>query len=489
MTVEEFTKIANAANSSSTVIEVVVATGQTELKGSGALEFSPGKFALKFTCLEGEPPELPPIIHREQFWTVTGKFASGLQFTCRNVPPPSAWKWRWDSPKLCAFKLESIELEADGFDALTYDEFEENLHRAAAVGSSLGHKPIERQRILKRRSGVFHILIPKCSLLIGTQEVRQIVKHPFLGDTVSGVGRLLQGRVANFEYCLTEKGGDLAVDVRSKLGKPTSEVEDRRFSEALLDSISFTHGQQIQRFHVQYFRDHKLIENCFRPTGPLVRTSHIPFPERLCIERAFNERPFDFQAAFELVLSAYLNPTFPSEIRDYLSELQLTSVSGMNPSHSRLAVCRIFEGVVNLLFDDLGLSEVAKASLEVQSFNKAKISTVRWLSKRKRQGFKRLHSIIQNATPLTTAEKFRAVLQHYRMHFEGIPKQILSDWKERRNPLAHGRSDVEEGNQENLKAWFAQSRIAGGVIMLILKRMGYRGPMRISSLENTYIEI
>ena len=121
MTSEEFIKFAKSGNATIQALDVVVSTGQTELKGSGLLEVSRGSFLLKFTCCDGEPPELPSIIHREQFWKVTGKFPSGLGFTCLSVPPPSSWKWRLgESQKTCAFKLESIELEADGFAQLDH---------------------------------------------------------------------------------------------------------------------------------------------------------------------------------------------------------------------------------------------------------------------------------------------------------------------------------------------------------------------------------
>ena len=82
-----------------------------------------------------------------------------------------------------------------------------------------------------------------------------------------------------------------------------------------------------------------------------------------------------------------------------------------------------------------------------------------------------------------------AIAKHFGFNLSGIAREILDEWKRRRHPLAHGRFDGRENNAAALEAWAAQSRIVGGTIMLILKFSGYSGPMRLSSIENTYINI
>jgi hypothetical protein len=488
---ENFTKLVKGGNATIPVIQIVVTTTEGELKRSGALELTPGRFTLRFACLEGRPPELrEQVIHREQFWTLTGRFMTGLNFTCRHVPPPSSWSGL-GLPMICGFNLESIEFEAQGFDRLTYDEFEKLLARADAPPNPPANQewiPIKRDAI--RHTGIFHILVAGYPLLFGNEEIRQMTEHPFLGESGGGIGRVLKGTAGKFEYCLSEVEGDLAVDVRSKNGELTTEAEEHTFLDALLETISFTHGQQIRRFHSQYWRDHKLVENCFRPILPTARTSNVPFPERLCFAGVLKEISFHFPSAFDHVLQFFsVNDSAHFEIRDYLAELQHASAKGINPSHARLAVCRVFEGVVDLLFDDLKLGESPKTSADIMRFERAKTSTARWLSKKKRPAFKRLQSFVRSAKALTTIQKYQAIVRHFGFKPDGITAQILADWNSRRHLLAHGRSDTKEGNAENLKAWLAQSRIAGGINLLILKRSGYSGKMRLSFLENTYVDI
>src|SRR5204863_1534957 len=99
-----------------------------------------------------------------------------------------------------------------------------------------------------------------------------------------------------------------------------------------------------------------LIIDRFRPIVPGVRTSHVPFPRRLCWESVINRVSFRFPDAFNTILRFFfLNEAFGSTVNAFLTELRFASAKGINPTHSALALCRIFEGVIDALFEEEGL--------------------------------------------------------------------------------------------------------------------------------------
>lgn len=481
MDAEELSKLIKSGRASVPVFEVVVSTGQTELKGSGTLDFTPGKFALRFSCVEGVPPTMPTIIHRENFWSLAGRFVSGCAFSSANVPPPC---WLYWPPKECTLNLAFLDLESAGGDTAQYNSLLEHL-KMVAEANSTDRNQGELLKTGNYNSRIFHVVIADCPLVFATEEVTQTTEHPFFGKTIRGAGNVLRGAVEKFEFCLATKEGDLVVDVRSKNGEVTDESEERGFLDALLRTISLTHGQKIRSFLSQCWRDNKFVENRLRPINPPVRNSNVPFPESLCLEGRIGRVSFNFQSAFEQVVK-FFYAARQSKLRvisGYLSELQSTSVENIHPLHARLAVCRVFEGVVDLLFDDLNLEAIESENSEVVEFKAAKKKICEWIRENEGMAFTRIGSIVASANPLTTREKYQALTRHFRLDMHDISRTILDDWRNARHRLAHGESDVGEGSGGHFKAWTAQTRIEGGINMLLLKRCGYSGLMSISPME------
>jgi hypothetical protein len=491
VTADEFNKQARLGTFSVPVFDVRVTAGSTEITASGLLKVEPSSYRLELGWSEGSLPELPSIIMRKDFWKVNGKFSTGSSFSSEDVPPD--FSVTFPSRGKCTLSLESLCFEPEGFDRLTYQEFGAELERVAEI-----HKKMTKEGdpwtpinpISHQYAASFEVTLPNHSLFFGNREINQRTDHPFYGESFEQLGTALSGECEKFEYCLWKEKNDLEIGIRVKDGEACEDEEEpHRFCRALLNTIAFTHGHQVRPFRFRYRRNHKLISDRFRPVVPGVTTSHIPFPRRLCWESVVNRPPFRFADAFNTILRFFfLNETVGNEANGFLTELRFASAKGISPTHSALALCRIFEGVIDALFEHEGLRTKMEIFPETMCFETAKRETLSFLGHKDGPGFRRLSRCVQSASPITIAEKYRALFRHYAFSNNELFAKILKDWKRRRNPLAHGRQDYSN-DQETSENWMAQARIAGGINLLLLRAMGYKGVMGLSSLEDSFVEI
>jgi hypothetical protein len=157
-----------------------------------------------------------------------------------------------------------------------------------------------------------------------------------------------------------------------------------------------------------------------------------------------------------------------------------------------VGLCTVFEGVVDALFKEARLNEtLIEESTELQAFKKAREEVLDQIAAQGDldAGYKRLQSVIQAAEVVRKREKVIAIAKHLGLDWESTLKPAFHAWDTERHPGAHGAYNQESDEAVIAERMFSKSRIAGGINLLVAKRIGYKGLAIRSMLEDDFVTL
>jgi hypothetical protein len=135
----------------------------------------------------------------------------------------------------------------------------------------------------------------------------------------------------------------------------------------------------------------------------------------------------------------------------------------------------MFEGIVDLFFDHLGLEQGLRTKdpqfTEYIRQRDRLCSRLKKFSARNNLALHRIAGFLEHSKAIRVRDKFQALCHHFQLSQQVMGRHFES-WTKRRNPLSHGRWESTSAD------FIDQSRIAGAINILILKVMGYSGRVR-----------
>jgi hypothetical protein len=285
---------------------------------------------------------------------------------------------------------------------------------------------------------------------------------------------------------LIKEGDDLHVHLRSKQGfRSISEEDDLRRFRALLDAVGFTHGVHAWPFRILHWRDGRKVLDLIHAPRTVPTSPHAPFQYGAGLTPGRNKRgtrnsPVRIAARF-FETQTEISP----KVSLLLFFSRSSTAETVDLPVRTLPLCSLFEGVVNLLFDHLNLEEELRAKdPQFDAYIRYRdrlCSRLKKFPAKNNVALQRLAGSLEHANAFRTKDKFRALCDHFGLNQKDMNRHFES-WAKRRNPLSHGEWDSPT------EEFIHQSRIAGGINILILKLMGYSGRVRAVTVGDTNSE-
>lgn len=442
------------------VEKIVIATGSSKIRGKGFLIVSNEEFELEMIVAPGVVPARDKVVWSEEdFWQLTGLIEDDLKFRAHYVSP-SGYRESWRigrKPRLVqTFSFHTIELLPDDLDAL----------------SNRWHPTVEFEAALFRCKPVF--------LNAGTTTE---TKNDFLGKITTSTADTYLDRDRDFDFALIEDKEDLRVHFRSKARfRSLGEADDARRFQALLAAIGFTHGFNPWPYRIRHWRGGRMRSDKLTPARELTHTVHAPFSEAIGrvakTARKSDASPIRLAARFfetDSVLSR--------GISQLLFLFREAGAKGVHLHIETLALCSVFEGLVDLIFGELKLEKELRAKdshydryLSLRNRLVRRFSSWRGAEK---EVFERLAGSLGRAEPFRVKDKFKAICDHFGLNFEHDMRSHVEAWGSERGALSHGEFKSKDTDFPN------QGLIAGAINILISKVIGYSGTMRVNAFGET----
>lgn len=480
MTADEFVEIVRKGSDKLRVDEVVLVSGNKEFHGKGKLRIGEDRIEIDINLDSGEkpPPRRTGIFTKSDFLKLSGVIEDRLPFRCNHVGPvgntheshrlqPTG---NYESQYKLVFRLNPIELIPTGLDTLTTEDrarFYSQIREQATPGDR--PSSVEEPRKVGAR----------------IQFDARLREYPlFLLNE-------LKGEIGGCDFTLVKDKEDLRVSLCSKEEyHSTCEDEDWRKFQALMDAIAFMHGTHAWPYRIEYWRGGRKITDRVTAAKRLGRTAHAPFGEALEFNAMVGATQWDYAGTIKNIAAFFEQD---SNIRKEVALVLFLFREAGNGVHSEittLAMCALFESLVNLLFKDLKLKEKAlQENKDLQLFEEARVEMAEQLSLRtaeKGSGFERWQKVIKTTSLFTQREKFQAVVNHFGLRWEGDMELVFVLWKNARNPLVHEATRAERSEEHFKQSAINESRIAGAINVILLKLFGYAGVMRASVFEDQY---
>lgn len=483
MNADEFAELVKSGSVKLRVDEVVLQAEGQIVEGHGVLRVENGELRLDFeSSAHSAMPKVERNIWGERdWWTLTGAIEGDLKFSAQGISPGGGRSsWSIGKPEKALHRLhfgDTIDLIPEGLDALTTAE------RHRLLGSA-------ELRQSAYPSVQFHAVLCGCEPAFLNAGTETRVRNDFLGR--SGGGSALDtfiDRSTDYDFAMIKRDRDTQIHFRSKAGfRSKSEEDDWRRFHALLAAIGLTHGFQPWPYRVEYWRGGKKIADKIRVPPKLVKSPHAPFgrgigfqgnlarkgarnsPIRKAAQLFEQETPLSKQLVHLLFL---------------FREAGDTSVQ----FHIRtLALCSLFEGIVDLMFEELRLEEKARqADPQFDRFLKARDRLVarlrRFNTANNRQVFDRLAGLLSHAEAFRVKDKLQALCLDLGLDYDRVMNRCFEAWLTERNPRMHGEWRFRESEVPN------HALIAGAINVLVLKLAGYSGPIVANAFGGCPAEI
>jgi hypothetical protein len=203
---------------------------------------------------------------------------------------------------------------------------------------------------------------------------------------------------------------------------------------------------------------------------------------------------WDFREAIKLSTAFFMSEArLAEEVAEILFLFREAGDTGVHGDITTIAVCVLFENLVQTIFRELKILERATAEdAELAAFAKAKAELAEELCQKirtKGEAYRRLSSIVQSANPFSIEKIFQAVVRHLNLKWESDMEEVFDTWKLARNRLVHDKRRAEQSEDEVRESMLNESRIAGAINILALKLVGYSGWMMSSAFEDKYRQI
>lgn len=251
----------------------------------------------------------------------------------------------------------------------------------------------------------------------------------------------LVGESERFEFEIRAEGADLAIEMVSKEGTPTLNVEqEASHLEALLDGMAILLGQNMQPWRQVHHRTSGYHRDRLRPRFSLKAGAMRPYHE--------SRRDADEPARFIGRCIDYFaqKSETSDQLAKYLWQMRESSSGQLVTLHGVLHLCAIFEGLAGMLL-------------------------------RTRAGWSRTRLRKKE----NTAEiRFQEIARHYGLPAGGFQRAI-SAWKSTRNTMAHG--DLFSDSLADGKIIKIQWLVSAGILALALREIGWKAVPDFDTVE------
>lgn len=520
MTADEFAKYARSHTSESLrVDEVIVRARKDSFYMNGSLRIVDETFVLDLTQREPQPqrqsiwsslwemlrrlfarrpspsrdlPHVGGFVGASQFWEITGVIENALRFRCRTIPSSHTLSVGDVSTTGARFELDRISLTSD---ALTHEQ-------TAALLEKIDASPKDRDGNFQESVIVpaeevgppsddivyeFVALIPGVEPVWSDQFTTVVKTNAYLGETKHWDRDTIMGSAADVEFSLIKRDSDMEVHMRYRKGLRVTERAARDRFTSLLAAVAFTHGCEPWYQRYQVFRGIQHLEDTVTARQSVPQTAYSAMSRRLASNGA------DLAQAITLAMDFFSAATKTTErIKTLLHIVRQAGAAHVAFDLGMTGLCTVFEGVVDALYKEaeLGASIIAKSD-DLKAFTTARDTVALELASRASTdpGYKRLRSVIQSAKVVGGVEKAMAIASHLRLDWDKLLKLAFDAWAKERNPGAHGSYDAENDEGVIRDRMFNKSRIAGGINLLVQKRMGYTGLAVRSMLEDDFVRL
>lgn len=309
------------------------------------------------------------------------------------------------------------------------------------------------------------------------------VKNDFLGGFNEEIRDTWISEKEGMSFALIQREDELHAYLKFSDAALDASGQDEVFS-AFLDAIGFTHGCRpwpMLREVTQGIRNRKCEIGSLEP---LRKGAAAPLTETLFVNDSDSE---------SMLLVAFDFFVAKGQLQDQVRRLHgllCEAHEGSLIRHSDiLALCTLFEGTVNSVFDHLSLKKGVNSSEAAVAFREAKDAAIAWIESKmtleevgSEPSWSRMMGIIRAASFIRPEEKLQAISDHYGFPWTNDVEEISAMWKKQRNPIAHGSGKDE--SEDGMRAMFASwSRLTGFINRLILAEMGYSGCLSYSPME------
>ena len=468
MTANEFAKVVRSGDGRLRVDKVILYAEGCRVRGQGLLRITPTQLELDLEVgSKSVMPRLKKHIWGENdFWPMWGRIEGDLSFVCDHVSPGNRSD-HWGTEKvrtIQTLKLPWVDLKSAGWDRLT------DTQKRKAIGLP---ETTSRNRV----SVVVEAVLVKCEQIFVNAGTTKTVRNDFLGPKESSHADTFIDRAKDYDFALIQKQEDLEVHLRSKAHfRSKGAADDQRRFHALLYAVGFTHGFQPWPFRLSHWRDGKKVLDRIKAPRPVKNSLHAPFDKGLGHSLSFR-RKGALNSPIRIASRFFENANDTSKkLSQLLFLARAGSAESVDPRVRTLALCSLFEGIVDLLFEALHLEK------EVMSANPAFADYIRQrdklcarlkkFSSRHNLALQRLAGSLEHAKAFRVKDKFQALCEHFHLAYSPGLKTHFDSWTARRNPMSHGRWDSD------LEDFIHEARIAGAINIFVLKLMGYSGKIR-----------
>jgi hypothetical protein len=484
---DDFARSVREGAGTFTVDKVAIRDAQKALRfrGSGLLRVTTDHLEIDLALRGTAPPILKRVLTEKDYWTLNGVINGELPFSSGFITPIGRL-----GETHVVFKITRTLHDVDFITKPV------NPVRIRAKQRALARRfhftPQARSKRGSDRSFLFLATFVDHPLPGANAGTETITKNDFLGEGKSSHADTFIGDTGAGEYALIKSNDDedLELRFRSKPDwKSPGEDDDRRKFEALLHALAFSTGIQPWPFRTTYSRGRGfVISDVIRAALPPPRTEFAP------LSQTFGKDAGVPLAAAIRAAAEFLEPNTPFN-QKLIELLFLFRQAGAVQSEiATLTVCTLLESLIRTLFANLcAHKSTAPDALNQLKFEQLKKSFLRRVGARaassKGPEYLRLTRCISGAPLFEIRDMFQAVADRLNIGWKSEMEPIFREWKNARNPAAHGafrRSETEgEEQQEAEEMFFGQSRIAGAFNMVLLKLFGYSGPYVASVIEGT----
>ncbi len=460
MTADDFVKIVRAGAEKLRVDNIVLNTGEREVHGKGMLRIGREEIRLDMTLDAGEnaPPRQTGVFTKSDYWKLIGVIEDNLQFKCDYVSGGGSqtsinWKTRTE---VLSFHLNPIELIPSGWDALSREEREriqEDLNQRNKSTTQNNPEDGTAAKNSPASSGVrffakiYNYPIPTL-LCLGTDVIRI---NPYFGEGRSGRLDTLMGEIEGYKYAFIKDKADADFEVYLESKgeyRSSGEQEDWKKFFGLMKALAFVSGMHAWPYRIEYWRDGQKITDRVTPARRLANVVHAPF----------HLLKFDFQEVIKKATNFFETE---AKLNEEVAEIlflfrEAADYEQVHGEITLIALCVLFESLVNQLFKELKLEE-----------------------KERQQGVEKFNM----------RERFQAVANHFKLPWHDDMESVFKTWQRVRDPLIHGKGRTNQTEAQSKDAMIAESQIAGAMNVLILKLIGYSGRMSASVFEEKYREV
>jgi hypothetical protein len=482
MTATEFVEVVRKGDDKLRVDDIVVCSGDREVRGKGMLHIQQERIELVMTLAAGEKPFSTHrgIFTKSDGWKLSGVIEDRLQFRCDYVSPtPGTSSYHeltptggYDATHKATFRLHPINLVPVGLETLSTEE---------------------RNRFYSEIQGVSPTSSPTTDLAPRTDVRFQACLRNY-PHFVAIAGAELKGEFGEFEYVLARatETADVTVSLKSKATHYSASQEDdwRRF-RALMDALGFVHGTHPWPYHIEYWRDGRKLTDRVTAAAKLASTHHAPFSEALEFHARTGEVKWSYSETLSKVASFFENDSVLRQEVAILLFLFREADNGVHAEITTLAMCTLFENLVHLIFKECHLKGKAlKEDPNLELFEKARGEIAEHVTQRATAedggGYTRWQRVITTSQLFTQREKLQAVVRHFGLKWDDDMELVFKTWQKGRNPLVHDKPRSNRSEAEFKESAVNESRIAGAINILLLKLFGYAGPMRVSAFEDKF---